>query len=780
MMTTESQQINPRLSAAISYASLGWHILPCWWALENGKCACGNDECKNVGKHPIAAMAPWGQNSATTKVETLKAWWDRYPKANLAAHLIKSKLCALDIDPRNGGWATIEAIEAKHGPLTSDLLQFTGGGGEHRLFELPGNLQLPGKLGPGVDVKINGYIMLEPSNHKSGKTYEWEASSDPRDGIIASPLPDWLRDIGHAQQGGSSTEPSGQQRTISIPESTRNDIVQALHSIDSDDRDTWLQVGMALHSTGEWDWAFRLWDSWSSPSAKYDPRDQLRVWRSFKSRGIEGVTYKTIFAMARQEGVVVTPQVAAAFEEANVQVELGAFDLPEHVDGEELQGLKEEMPVVDNHLLTPPGVMRDVVDWINATAPKPQPLFAVQAAIAFTSTVLGRRFRTQNRNWSSLFLMNIGQSASGKEYAKTAVEELLQACGLGNLIGPSGYSSDSGVTSGLLHQPNHVAVIDEFHRVLEQASVKSNARARSALTQLMEAWGRQDGTLRPQSYSTVGMSAQDARALRDRMVVNPSVTLMTMAIPDLWEQIGSAAVRDGFLNRFLIVESEVGPQVFKFKNPVPVPQSVIDWAQRIRSHYTDLLVDPDSTITGVGAPVAVGISSAAQKVFEGFDHECLIGSLAEVANAAGVREFVGRGNEIAMRLAMDVALGCDSMVIEASHAQWAVEYVHCHLKRGLFRLKSTVADGDFEASCKQVLAFLRRTGEPEALSTITKHCRRLRGMDLDRRAKILATLVADGAVSVINKSPESGKGKKTQFFMAIEVVDQVFDDGGDE
>jgi hypothetical protein len=62
-------------------------------------------------------------------------------------------------------------------------------------------------------------------------------------------------------------------------------IADALRSISADDRQTWLEIGMALKAhLGE---AGRdLWDRWSRTSGKYDERDFHRVWHSFKNSGI--------------------------------------------------------------------------------------------------------------------------------------------------------------------------------------------------------------------------------------------------------------------------------------------------------------------------------------------------------------------------------------------------------------------------------------------------------------------------------------------------------------
>jgi hypothetical protein len=746
---------NPRLQAALAYAAIGWNVLPVWWTLKEEaggwSCACGNPECKSQAKHPIGKIAPWGQNSASTDAGTIALWWDQYPLANIAVYLEPSELCAVDIDPRNGGLQTIEDIEAKYGPLKSDLLQLTGGGGEHRVFKLPRNTSLPGKLGQGVDVKANGYIMLEPSNHISGGTYSWEASSDPRDGVIASPMPDWMRDLTAPKAPALDPGDTGLARIMPISGEVKAELLQALVAIPSDERNTWVTVGMALHSVGDPNWAYDVWCQWSARSPKYDCVDQMRVWRSFNAQGLEGITYKSIFGLAKEHGTVVHSQVIAPPTE---------FDS----SGVVLAQQPEEYPV-ENALLMPPGILGTVADWIKATAPKPQPQFAVQTAIAFAATVLGRRYCTNFANWPSLYMLNIGLSASGKEYGKTASEKLLEACGLHHLIGPGGYSSDAGVQSTLFTQPSHLAVIDEFHRVLEQASVKNNSRAQGAIRALIEVWGRCDGTMRATGYSTVGLKAKDAKALQERSVSNPALTLLSMAIPSFWETIGSAAARDGFLNRFLIVESTIGRQVGQFKPPLPVPQAVIDWASAMRAATTNI-VDADTnpmTIT----PVIIPIAPAAMVLFGLFSQECL--SLMDQHEEDGLAEMFGRSNEIAMRLSLILALGRSASVVSDADAQWAIDYVKTYALRSVQRLKTCMADGDFEAAKKQVLNLLVQSGERGLTpSDINRRSRLFRGMTQRQQTELLNSLAYLQQAQQMQFPTSSGRGRARQAWVATE------------
>lgn len=298
------------------YAAIGWHVLPVYWLeqdRESGeiRCGCGSDECKapKMGKHPI--LPAW-QQASTTDAATIAAWWDRWPKAHIGIHLSKSRLLAIDIDPRNGGLDTIERLETQHGQKVSASVQaMTGGGGAHHVYATEA-AQVRGSLGPGVDVKHHGYIVAEPAEHYGGGRYAWEASSDPLEGAAPEPLPSWLHDLLVRGTAPAIDDGAG-VREVLAPE-TIDDVARALPAIAADDRETWLQVGMALHESIGGSRGYELWCQWSQTSAKYDPRDQLRVWRSFKVRGGNGVTYRSIFNLAN-EASKSSPAAAEAAQE---------------------------------------------------------------------------------------------------------------------------------------------------------------------------------------------------------------------------------------------------------------------------------------------------------------------------------------------------------------------------------------------------------------------------------------------------------------------------------
>jgi hypothetical protein len=76
-------------------------------------------------------------------------------------------------------------------------------------------------------------------------------------------------------------------------------IRDALRHISADDRQIWLEIGMALKDELG-DAGRTIWDEWSASCAeKYSDRDQAKTWRSFKRSGI-GIG--TLFHYAEQHG----------------------------------------------------------------------------------------------------------------------------------------------------------------------------------------------------------------------------------------------------------------------------------------------------------------------------------------------------------------------------------------------------------------------------------------------------------------------------------------------
>jgi hypothetical protein len=101
---------NERLAAALAYARDGFFVFPMFEpTLNPGGCSCRKKQtCANPGKHPRLSG---GFKSASLDEAKIIAWWSKYPNANIGiATGRRSNLIVIDVDDRNGGGETLEAL----------------------------------------------------------------------------------------------------------------------------------------------------------------------------------------------------------------------------------------------------------------------------------------------------------------------------------------------------------------------------------------------------------------------------------------------------------------------------------------------------------------------------------------------------------------------------------------------------------------------------------------------------------------------------------------------
>ncbi|MBK7092440.1 MAG: bifunctional DNA primase/polymerase [bacterium] len=270
------------------------------WAL---RIASRNGFCKSPGKHPIGALVNKGMDDATIDPAIIRRWWSAMPDAGIGINLGRSELVCIDQDPRNGSIWTMEILQMQHGELESEVFAWTQGGGTHHVFTLPSGIptNLPGRLGDGVDVKRNGYIVVEPTMGPLG-AYTWDEESNPLKGAYPSPLPDWIRNLAAPPVSTAVASVASRYAT----QSQLDELRDALSYLDSDDRDRWVKFGMALRPLGAEGW--KLWDDWSKKSDKYSGQDANKTWTSFKPVG--AVNFETIFMQrVRRVGLIRWPSV---------------------------------------------------------------------------------------------------------------------------------------------------------------------------------------------------------------------------------------------------------------------------------------------------------------------------------------------------------------------------------------------------------------------------------------------------------------------------------------
>ena len=165
-------------AAAVKYGKLRLRVFPVHSVDSSGRCTCGcaDPACTTRGKHP--RIRKW-QEQATADTLTINHWWTEWPDANIGL-VMAPDLIGIDVDPRNGGDETWRDISAQHGGFVDTWQAQSGGGGAHYIFRVPeGCTPRTDTLGPGVDAKYHGYLLVEPSVHLSGGVYTWDVTLAP-------------------------------------------------------------------------------------------------------------------------------------------------------------------------------------------------------------------------------------------------------------------------------------------------------------------------------------------------------------------------------------------------------------------------------------------------------------------------------------------------------------------------------------------------------------------------------------------------------------------------
>ena len=215
---------NNMLEQALRCHALGFSIIP-----------VGRD------KVPLIKWVKYRDERATT--DQITAWFKQFPNMNIGVVTgAISGIVVIDVE-KDG---SIEGL-----PITATAK--TGGGGWHFYYKHPnrpiGNSAR--KIAPLTDVRGDGgYVVLPPSIHASGNSYEW--SIPPEDGF--SELPSVLL----ALLGGDRTDnsPTNQRSHEQVLEGSRNDtatryVGRILHHLPPD---LWDTAGWA----GLKDWNVRI------------------------------------------------------------------------------------------------------------------------------------------------------------------------------------------------------------------------------------------------------------------------------------------------------------------------------------------------------------------------------------------------------------------------------------------------------------------------------------------------------------------------------------------
>lgn len=432
------------------YLDAGMKIIPIYGVDNTGACECGNPECTNQRKHPLQSGWQMGIEYDEEQLDVMEMM------GNLVSFGV---LCdgyyIVDVDPRNGGWDDLEALNKDLGYDIADKCGFivtTGGGGRHYYFKNEENKPLVShdKRYKGIDFKCSGFVCGCGSLHKSG--LEYESLKGYPDEITELPC-----DIAeHFKKVERNYEFDGGSYDCI-------DVASMLDVLDpNSDYEQWVTIGMAVHDATDGE-CFDLWDSWSSRGESYPGCGELQFkWASF-GKCSSPVTAGTLIHLAREAGWVQSCTFTATPEE------IQALEKAQSEMTQEADGCPFDYKNID--IYQPPGFVGQVAQWINGNCLYPRERLSVLAAISTVSAVAGVN-NVANVGWGdtqlNLACVGLAGSASGKQAVIDCSLDLIKASGLGDTVSGDIRSSKS-IYEGLLRNQCYNLIMDEMGSLLQKA-----------------------------------------------------------------------------------------------------------------------------------------------------------------------------------------------------------------------------------------------------------------------------------------------------------------------
>ena len=210
----------PMVEFALDYARRGWPVFP----------------CKPTDKSPYIRG---GLNAATTDQETIRSWWQRWPRAMIGVPMgSRSGVWAVDPDPPKkpeepDGRAVWASLLQEHGELPATHTESTPRGGQHVLFKWDPERPVsnsPGALGgQNIDVRgEGGYVIMAPSVCADGGRY---SVIEPLNFFHFAMAPDWLYELVLRPKEKSSTAAATPPHISSFFSFGKNEFWRKVNSI---------------------------------------------------------------------------------------------------------------------------------------------------------------------------------------------------------------------------------------------------------------------------------------------------------------------------------------------------------------------------------------------------------------------------------------------------------------------------------------------------------------------------------------------------------------------
>jgi hypothetical protein len=384
-------------------------------------------------------------------------------------------------------------------------------------------------------------------------------------------------------------------------------------------------------------------------------------------------------------------------------------------------------------LLRCPGFIDQVIDFTLDTAPYPEPTLAFCGALALLAS---RKVRDSADNRSTLYLLGLANSGSGKDHPRKVNQRILHAVGLSGQIGDS-FASAEGIEDRMLVSPAMLFQTDEMDALLVSIKEGKDGRAERMMQTLLKFY----------SAANALYHMRVKAGKEPETIDQPALSIFGTAIPQhFYESLSAKMLSNGFFARMLVLEA--GRRGHGQEATCPeLPADLVAVAQWWADSDTR-----SGNLQGLHPqPLIVPATACAQAC------QREIRELADQQYA----EHEGRGDQMGMalwaraaekvrRLALIHACSAnhqDPMITEAG-VTWAWQLVEHQTRRMVAMAKLHVYEGEFDQKQKKAIQAIRSRGGAISQEQMT---RALRSLPARERDEVLANLIATRQIEIASE-----------------------------
>jgi hypothetical protein len=732
-------------AVALALAEQGFFVFPCQ---EEGEDA----------KKPKRGV--FWRSTATRDPAKIRRWWTQHPDALPGIECSKSGLVVVDADRHGGpdGVSAWDDLASKYEPIPAPTVT-TPSGGRHIYFKQPrggkfGNRK--GDLPPAVDVRgAGGYVIGGGATFPDGRAYlpQGDFSSIPE-------LPDWLAEI----LRGESPSVAPQPATPVVIQQTSDARLRAYA-----ERGVDAELAKVRESApGTWnntlnDAAFALgqmagagWigqgeaEAWLLDAAlAARPKKRAEAASTIRSGMKGGMAKPRVMPDSFDDG---DAEAGAEIVRRLTRTKCG--DLIDEETGEIIADAKPAIGEFPDALTRPPGLVGEIVDWIEATARRSSRVLALPAALTVVGTAIGRDRSGPTDSATHLYCIGLAPTGAGKDHPLQQVKRLLSASGMSSLIGPSEFRSGTAATRFLQRSPLSLCVMDEVGAMLQTISDRRAGPFVKDLTKFFR-------TVWSASFTPFATAEWAERS--SEVIEAPAMSIFGVSTAE--EFLGAltgADVINGFLNRFAVFAVDRKPQAVKpATDPLRVPPAISERLTYLFNGGNPLGVVGKTY--GQDRPIIrkVPFGAKAEAVFDDLLRE--VDVLGETNPE--LAPIYSRTAEMAIRAATIVACGesAAAPVISARTMLWARDTFMHVAKTVATSVVDQIAETENQRQAKAVFAVIRDAGSIQRRDLLRRLNHRFKARDLE---EVLKALSEAEQIRIVQEF-KSGPGRKATSYEPI-------------